>query len=526
MAKRFLAGVLVFCIAVSICGCGEKGITEHISDFKEQITEITGDNSENANHNLDFSVKEKEIVSSFIKEDASGNVTLSGSEADKLKEYLKNFEIEFPYRELFETEECYNRLNTEIKVEKHKFSALDKSGKLDANNLLSIVKKNNSDYLSDSPFGLEAPEDDYTLSVCKLIVDTVSAIKEQISDIDYERVYCNLGNLKILYKKGMVDNAQVSADMVMKISPNMLKIVDNMKGEHGSRDVIIHEIMHIVQIGCSCEEIKNCSRRCGISYYCSDTEFNTSDFPWLFEGSAEQIKCNLTGTKPVTYQYKINYICSLNLATLLKENIPANYLETLSFYDEAEKLYKLFDCETKEDIHEILNMMIATNIVDNKPEAFLNLYASKTGKDVKNDETITELCNTLEPYVCLVYAKHFYKNLATALTKNQITLNDLCYLIALFEASVEDHIRYKKTERKKYNDVFIKENEIIKGKLFEGIKKSCGTDAKTYYDSYSVFSDYEKRIVNASMKWNEEDKNLFCLERTDYLEFNLYKRLG
>ena len=507
MAKRFLAVLLTVCMVFSLSAC-------------------TGGSGTYTRHNMNYSSAEKTITASFMEEDTSEIVSLSSGESEKLKKYLKDINTEFPYNELFETDECYNRLNTEIKVKKHKFSALDKSGKLDSNHLLGIVKKNNIDYLSDSPFGLEAPEDGYILDVCKLIVDTISSLKDKFPDIDYKRVYCNLGNLKILYKKGMVDNAQVSADMVLKISPNMLEIVDNMKGEGASRDVLMHEIMHIVQIGCSCEEIENCTRRCGISYYCSDSVLNTSDFPWLFEGSAERVKCNLTGTEPVTYQYKINYICSLNLATMLKQDVPANYLETLSFYDDAEKLYKLFDCHTKEEMYEILDMMIATNIVDSEPEEFLKLYASETGKDIENDETLAELCNTLEPYVCLVYAKHFYKNLATALTKNQITLNDLCYLVSLFEASVEDHIRYKNAELKKYNAVFLKENEIIKEKLFDGIKKSCGVDVKKYYDSYSVFSDYQKRIVNASMKWNEKDKNSFCLERTDYLDFKLYNRLG
>ena len=225
MAKRFLAVLLTVCMVFSLSAC-------------------TGGSGTYTRHNMNYSSAEKTITASFMEEDTSEIVSLSSGESEKLKKYLKDINTEFPYNNLFETDECYNRLNTEIKVKKHKFSALDKSGKLDSNHLLGIVKKNNIDYLSDSPFGLEAPEDGYILDVCKLIVDTISSLKDKFPDIDYKRVYCNLGNLKILYKKGMVDNAQVSADMVLKISPNMLEIVDNMKGEGASRDVLMHEIMH------------------------------------------------------------------------------------------------------------------------------------------------------------------------------------------------------------------------------------------------------------------------------------------
>lgn len=59
-------------------------------------------------------------------------------------------------------------------------------------------------------YGLEEPDEIFIVEMCTLIIDTKNALNEQITDTDYNRVYCNLGKLKILYKKGMVDNAHAS----------------------------------------------------------------------------------------------------------------------------------------------------------------------------------------------------------------------------------------------------------------------------------------------------------------------------
>lgn len=503
--KRMISILLVVVLLTSLCACGQKKMT----------------------HNMDFGTKDKNIFSTFMENDNSQKVTLSENAEDEIKLLIDSMKIDFPYSDLYQTEECFNRLNVKFNVTTHKYSALNDAGKLDAQHLLNIVKNNNSNYLDEHTFGLEAPKDEFTLELCQLIIDTVNELQKRIPDIDYKRVYCNLGNLKILYKKGMVDNAQVTADMVMHISPNMFEIVELMSGDSACRDVVIHEIMHIIQIGCSCEEIENCTRRCGVSYRWSDFELNTSDFGWFFEGSAERSMCNLTGNEPITYKYMINYICSVNLATMLDEDVPANYAETISFYDDINKLYELFDCETKSDKYEILNMMIATNIIQMKPDEFMSVYASETGKDTAESAVVDELNYTLKPAICLVFAKHFYKNLAEELSDNDnVTLNDLCYLIAMFEASMDNHLKYTKEDLKTYNNYFVTEYKKLREKLFDGISSSCAVDVKTYYNSYSIFSDTDSKVVNASMIWNNSEKNRFYLERTDYLEFNINSKVN
>lgn len=99
----------------------------------------------------------------------------------------------------------------------------------------------------------------------------------------------------------MLSYAEVSKDMVLSISKNNTEIVLNMKDENGLRNVLVHETMHIIQLGCECEDIDHCERRAGISVYWDGFTLNTTDWTWFVEGSAERNMCNLTGEDATTY---------------------------------------------------------------------------------------------------------------------------------------------------------------------------------------------------------------------------------
>lgn len=503
--KKLLSVLLCLCMVFPIAGCRGK--------------------SEKTN-NMIFSTHEKTVESSLAETDTSEKVFLSPEGVEYIHGIIDDIDVEFPYSDLYETEECYTRLQTKVNVQSHKYSALNASGVLEGEHLFSIVKTNNEAYLEENTFGYEPLDDGYMLQICNLITDTVTEMKNRIPDIDYDRVYCNLGNLKILYKTAMVDNAQVTSEMVLNISPTMFQVVDLMTDENGCRDVVIHEIMHIIQTGCSCEETEHCTRRCGISFFWDDFEFNTSDFRWLFEGSAERSMCNLTGDELFTYENMINYICSLNMCTVLKEDVPANYAETLSFYSDVNNLYDMFDCETKEDIFEILNMMIAVNIIQTQPDELLSAYGMQYNVNVEEQAVLDDLNCTLKPAVVTVFAKNFYGNLADALEREEgITLNDACYLVALFEATLSYHTKYMNENYDKYNSEFKALYKSLRSSVFDRIKADCGVDISSYYNTYSVYENEGTKTVNASLKWCDADKALFFLERTDYLEYHINSKI-
>ena len=450
--------------------------------------------------------------------DDSKIITLPRETINSLCSTIDGIQVVFPYSNLFETEECFNRLQTTVSVLEHD-SIFDSFASLTLSSLLDKVKQNNATYIEVNTFGYEQPKDDFLTEISKLIIDTISKLKEQHPDIDYNRVLCNLSNLKILYKKGMVDNAQVTADMVMNISPNMFEIVDLMSGENGCRNVVVHEIIHIVQMGCKCESIEHCTRRCGFSYRWDDFELNTTDFGWLFEGSAERMMCNITGDVALTYKHMINYICTANLATTLKSDVPANCLETLSFYSDIDKVYELFGCCTKEEKIEILNMLIATNIIQMAPDEFLGAYELTYKEDVSDPNTIDKINYTLKPSVCVVLTKVFYKQLLDILSDNTpITVNDLLFIINLFEANLDNHLKYSNSNYQSYNEDFLKTYLSLRNEFFDALSNINDIDFSEQYETYSMLAD--ENTINASLKWLTKDKTDFLTERLEYLEFN------
>ena len=456
--------------------------------------------------------------------DDSKGIALPRETINGLSSTINSIQVIFPYSDLFKTEECFKRLQTTVLVLEHD-SVFGGFSTLTVSSLRDKVKQNNATYIELNTFGYEQPKDDFLTEISKLIIDTISKLKEQYPDIDYNRVLCNLSNLKILYKKGMVDNAQVTADMVMNISPNMFEIVDLMSGENGCRNVVVHEIMHIVQMGCKCESIEHCTRRCGFSYRWDDFELNTTDFGWLFEGSAERMMCNITGDVALTYKYMINYICTANLATTLKNDVPANCLETLSFYSDIDKVYELFGCCTKEDKIEILNMLIATNIIQMAPDEFLDAYELTYKEDVGDPNTIDKINYTLKPSVCVVLTKVFYNQLLDIISNNTpFTVNDLLFIINLFEASLDNHLKYSNLNYQSYNEAFIKTYLSIRKNFFDALSSNNDIDISEQYKSYSMLAD--ENTINASLKWLTKDKTDFLIERLEYLEFNRNSKIG
>ena len=104
--KRMISILLVVVLLTSLCACGQKKMT----------------------HNMDFGTKDKNIFSTFMENDNSQKVTLSENAEDEIKLLIDSMKIDFPYSDLYQTEECFNRLNVKFNVTTHKYSALNDAG--------------------------------------------------------------------------------------------------------------------------------------------------------------------------------------------------------------------------------------------------------------------------------------------------------------------------------------------------------------------------------------------------------------
>ncbi len=473
-----------------------------------------GGSSRRPQLNVDFSGKESTFSFSPI---ASQQLYISEAGASVVLAAVAQTQPDYAYEALYQLAEVESRLDFDATVETHQFSALNDAGVLDSTHLAQLVKGNNDAFLATKPFGYKPVEEDYIASLCDFIVRTVDTMKKKYPDIDWSRVYCNLGNLKILYDTGMLSYAQVSQEMILSISKNNTEIVLNMKGEDGFGRVLTHEIMHIIQIGCACENIENCGRRAGICVYWDDFTLNTTDWTWMVEGSAERHMCALTGGEAVSYQYKMDYLCSMTMSVLLRDCVAADTMETLCFYDDPQLLFDAFGCENEEQRKELLNMMITLQVLQMQPKNFHLAYTEKTGIDLLSDEeAMNQFSYCLKPAICISLAKEFYENLVPFLQENQLTCNDLFFLINLFEGHLNQHLAYTSEAKAEINAPFIAAYSAIRSELFDVLAQdNPGLDIAALYNDYQITAS-GKGLLNAELSMLSAEKRAFLAERAQW----------
>ncbi len=461
----------------------------------------------------DFTPRENTFSFSALPSDS---LTLSLDSAAAVLAAVGEIQPEYEYAPFYQLEEVKKRLNFDASVQSHQFSALDANGNLNSSHLASLIKGNNDAFMATDPFGYEMVEDSYILEMCSFIVTVVTKMQEKYPTIDWNRVYCNLGNLKILYDTGMLSFAEVSSDMILSISKNNTQIVLTLKGEDGFTRVLTHEIMHIIQIGCACEKIPNAGRRAGICVYWDDFSLNTTDWTWMAEGSAERHMCTLTGGEAVSYQYKIDYLCSMTMSVLLRENVNADTIETLCFYDDPQLLFDAFGCETTQQQEELLKMMITLQVLQMEPKNFHITYKESTGIDLLADEeTANRFYYSLKPAICTTLAKEFYENLISFLVKHPVSSNDLFFLINLFEGHLNQHLTYFNESKAEFNQSFFTNYNAMRDALFHAFTQdNPGLDIASAYADYQITAG--ENLLNAELSMLPDEKRTFLAERAGW----------
>ncbi len=503
MRKKILSLILSVTLLAPLSSCEEKNKSKPLPSLEIK--------TEGRDLNFTFSEDESEY---FELSDSGAEAVLESVHAQ-----MANYEL----ADMYNIDETKERLDFNSAAEKHQYSALNEDGVLEASHFAELVFANNEKFLADKPFNYITIDDSKVKDICKFIVRIVGEMKEKYPDIDWDRVYCNLGNLKILNKNGTLSYAQVTEKHVLIISEHNNNALLAMKGEGGFPRVLIHEIMHIIQVGCDCEEVTSQGRRAGISVSWDDLSWNTTDWLWLVEGSAERNMCNLTGMESVTYQFKMDYICSFTMSVLLRDSVSADTMETLCFYDDPELLFSAFGCESEEERDELLRMMITMDIMQTQPDNFFLLYKEKTGVDISDIEERNQFSITLKPAVCVSLAKEFYENLVPFIQKNDVSLNDLFFLLNCFEGHLNQHLDFANESKAEINEPFIIAYTAMRNSLFEALSAdNPDMDFEALYGEYEISS--AENTVNASLNMLSEDKRSFLLERSEWQ--NSLKDLG
>ncbi len=138
----------------------------------------------------------------------------------------------------------------------------------------------------------------------------------------------------------------------------------------------------------------------------------------------------------------MGYVYALEAAAIIDDDNSKDCICDLTYTNDLNELYRVFNCETEEEKREILNMMYSITIQQDGPEDFYDVYPGEEEQD-----GVAILQRNLRGSIFTTLAQKFYSNLANEIQKEDaVTLQDAFFLIYNFERVTS----LKRSIRKKY----------------------------------------------------------------------------
>lgn len=477
-------------------------------------------NTSQNNDSIVSEIEDNVVVEGNVPLNSTGNKlydnVINYNNNDEFISYLNNLSVKYDYENLYNLDDSLNEYNKLLLTDKHDGSL----SSITVDELMSKVLKNNKKYKKENKSSIYRELKNKELrNLCEIIVNTVNDFIKDNDSIDVNRIKCILGDLKILSQRSSFNNAFVTDDNCLVMSPNMLKVAQLINGEGTDKDVLIHEINHLLQKGCNCDLNKNSNlkRNFGFSYGFKNIGVNSLDFSWIYEASAEKNMVNYTGHEPLVYKNRIGYLESLSLVNITNENYKVNDTEKLSFKRDLNDLYNYFNVSSDKDKREILNMMYSLEVMQASPDDFYKNYAKQTGNE-KTDEIVDEVNYTVKSSICSTLTKLFYRNLSNNIKNKNVTLGDVFYLIHLFENDLNNHILYNSNKNYNYNKDFMNTYIDIQNNFFNSLAKNKNYSQDNIIEMFNNYTVNVKLsdsaiVSNYSLNFLDNDKIKYLNQR-------------
>lgn len=470
-----------------------------------EYTTIYQQNQENENNN--------DILSKI-------NVSLNNTSKLLFDDYLSKVDVDYKYDDLFGIDEALAKLAEEnleaVKTHTHQIE-LTEEGLFDANIIMEAVKNNNIEYKNDPNLSsykkavLNNPTESEIRIVCAALADSLNIKIKNYPEIDIEELRCVVGNLKI-FSSPSTSNAYVNHDDCLVISPNMIKLVTTMTGDKNSQtNIIKHESNHLAQKGC-CDRLLESNdekKIVGITREWETLKVNPLAWKWFYEGSAEKEMMKESNCEAITYAALVSYLDSLTMATILDKDIPIDYTERLCFQKDINKIFEQFNCVTQEEKEEIIKMMYSIDIIQYSKDDFYKAYEQVYGEE-KNDTTIVKIQRELKVPICTTLTKVFYSNLSEYLVSNQLSLQDVFYLIRVFEGDLNSHLDCANDTKLLNNTKFMESYTSIQNEFFYQMSETNSINKETLVE---YFNNYTVEGSTDVLKKLDADKKEFIINR-------------
>lgn len=388
------------------------------------------------------------------------DISLEKDSLDSFVSFLDRYDTDYDYSSFYKTDDAYNRLCSmePLQVNEHSHD-LRVDGVLSAQVLFNRIKQNNIAYVDDM-FFMQYSDDELKM-ICNDLTEVFGLICHIYPEADIDMLCCSLYDYKILKIAGVTQYGIVTNDNVLFINLDLIG-TESSDGENVLYlSTLYHEAVHVFQKYCSdCEDGNNYS--VGVSHNFKDLPINSLSCMWLAEASAESVMCRLAELTPAAYGENIEYAELINFAVSLSDGYERDAVQRLNFLHEQKGLYELLGMDNEKQVKEIINMMYSLEIMLSDSDDFDELYSMTYGVDpAVSDEVRQNINISFNSDIMMTLTKVFYKNLAARVNGGNVALQDVFYLVRLFEAGIQHIIQNDTSElMAAYSELFRGYTEI------------------------------------------------------------------
>lgn len=505
-ANLFLAG----------CKQSEKTYANNTPTIQTQV-------EDDYNSYIDDSI----IKESYVAEKEQTPIIYSEEAKNSYFDSIKEIDVEFStVDEIYDIDTATNYFSEEITpVENHMYSGFIVNGKVNESKLLESVIENSPKYKEENKdkclFYSVIKDEKKLKKIISIIAESINndipyKTEEEIRELD-----CTLGSIRIFSNTGL-SAAAITEDNVLLINEPMIKMLEiNAGNDDGLRHTIYHESKHFEQVNCNDYDDKKYEYQ-GLSLISDELAKNPYNWSWITEGSAEKGSTNQIGGNDEAYINLIAYVETLDLISIPSAySTDGNDIETSTFNKELDKFYKLMTADGNISKKEIVEMMYAMEIAQSKVSTYQEDYQKKYGIELSEEEYL-EIRYQLRRDFIIECAKIFYSNLAVSINeRNDVTLEDIFYLITIFEGDMNYHLEYNdggKIDTSEKTITFLEEYNDIQEKFFNSLTISNNisiSDIYILYNNYGMYVGSDKKEANATLSWINQEKKEWLKEKAE-----------
>jgi len=480
----------------------------------------TNDQTQNQTQNQSSNINNLTTIDDYslaynidLKSIFSKNLKLTDSDVKIIETEVSNIQVNYPYSNLYDSAVNLEKYNNLIKYNS-KTQNIFNNNSITGDYIYQIVVANNA----KENFKETARISDRDLkNICNKIAETINYVITK-ENIDLNLLSEKVQNLKIRNFTGFANGSYDSQTGIMWLDVSKLNSDQTI-----FRKAISHETIHMIQSN-SLQEIigSNVLSRLGPSYKFSDSRVNSIDWTWFEEGTAETLMMSETNSSEVlTYSTLIKLIEGVKLSTIINPNNEVSDLEYLSLDSNLNKLFDYFDCQTKEEKVEIINMMFGYEFISgvsssSSVEEFYDIHESTYGKMDSAGKRLFE--TQLKGAIAQTLSKQFYQNLTKNINNKDVPITDVFEMISIYESQMNKLTWYAATGYAQNLNEFITNYISIQNNFFQILANKTNLSFEEIQLAYEIYNlvyendfenikilDGEKKDFVANVKKNREN---------------------